>query len=69
MERSDIHSRIRLESLQNQTDDYWGYMWAELQLPYAELINSMSLASLARMEMATIEKLIRWALPTSTWRG
>lgn len=56
IERSKFHEL--------STDTHWGFFWVELNYPFGQQFDDMTLADAANMEFSALEKILARALPS-----
>jgi hypothetical protein len=51
--------RTQLEEQAKNTDDYWGYFWAEVDLPRGKDFDNYTLRQAGDVELACIESILK----------
>ncbi|KAI1299688.1 hypothetical protein F5Y03DRAFT_408646 [Xylaria venustula] len=58
----DLYQRMALQGMMKNLNGYWGYFWAEANLPTHSNWDKMSLADCSRLEWQAIERIITRAI-------
>jgi hypothetical protein len=54
--------RMQLEEQAKRTDGYWGYFWAEVDLPRGPAFDNYTLRQAGDVELACIESILKTAV-------